>query len=138
MSETNIYFKKFCENLALLGLTYDEVKRDYKYSGGTKGAHKNYFDLCFPMDNNPKKEELCLCEHPIVDNCYLSKGFDINTILIVGNCCIKNLLINHLELVFIVAHLIRIDYLTIVMIVRNMLNAVILRNAYHVIHLVKD
>ena len=76
MSETNIYFKKFCENLALLGLTYDEVKRDYKYSGGTKGAHKNYFDLCFPMEDKPQKEELCLCEHPIVDNCYLSKDFE--------------------------------------------------------------
>ena len=36
---SNIYFKKFCENLEALGLTYEEVKRDYKYSGGTKGAH---------------------------------------------------------------------------------------------------
>jgi hypothetical protein len=85
----NIYFKKFCENLEALGLTYEEVKRDYKYSGGTKGAHKNYFDLCFPMNSRPDKIKICLCEHPIVENCYLSKDFDINTILIVGNCCIK-------------------------------------------------
>ena len=45
----NIYFKNFCKNLEALGLTYEEVKRDYKYSGGSKGPHKNYFDLCFPI-----------------------------------------------------------------------------------------
>ena len=85
----NIYFKNFCKNLEALGLTYEEVKRDYKYSGGTKGRHKNYFDLCFPMNNRPDKIQSCLCEHPIVENCYLSKDLDYDTILIVGNCCIK-------------------------------------------------
>ena len=30
-----------------------------------------------------------MCDHPIVENCYISKDFDINTLLIIGNCCIK-------------------------------------------------
>jgi hypothetical protein len=85
----NIYFRNFCDNLDALGLTYAEVKRDYKYSGGTNGPHKNYFDLCFPMNTKPEKKRYCLCDHFIKDNCYLSKDFDIDTILIVGNCCIK-------------------------------------------------
>ena len=84
----NIYFRNFCDNLDALGLTYAEVKRDYKYSGGTNGPHKNYFDLCFPMNTKPEKKRYCLCDHFIKDNCYLSKDFDIDTILIVGNCCI--------------------------------------------------
>jgi hypothetical protein len=85
----NIYFKNFCKNLEELGLTYEEVKRDYKYSGGSKGSHKNYFDLCFPIQDIPEKVVNCLCEHPIKDNCYLSKDFEYDTILKLGNCCIK-------------------------------------------------
>ena len=84
----NAYFKNFCKNLEALGLTYEEVKQDYKYSGGSKGSHRNYFDLCFSGDI-PEKVLECLCEHPIKDNCYLSKDFDYDSILIVGNCCIK-------------------------------------------------
>ena len=85
----NIYFKNFCKNLEALGLTYEEVKRDYKYSGGSKGPHKNYFDLCFPIQDIPEKVVNCLCEHPIQVNCYLSKDFEYDTILKLGNCCIK-------------------------------------------------
>jgi len=91
----NIYFKRFCENLEALGLTYEEVERDYKYSGGNldeegyETRHSRYFDLCFPRDPFPDKINKCMCDHPIVENCFISKDFDINTILIVGNCCIK-------------------------------------------------
>ena len=85
---TNPYFRNFCDNLEALGLTYAEVKRDYKYSGGSKGRHRNYFDMCFPMYSLPNKKRNCLCDHPIEENCYLSKDFDYDTLLIVGNCCI--------------------------------------------------
>ena len=85
----NAYFRNFCDGLDSLGLTYAEVKRDYKYSGGTKGRHKNYFDLCFPTETRPRRRRHCLCNHPIDENCYLSKDFDIDTLIIVGNCCIK-------------------------------------------------
>ena len=37
----------------------------------------------------PDKVLKCMCDHPIVENCYISKDFDINTLLIIGNCCIK-------------------------------------------------
>ena len=134
MSVNNVYFKKFCDNLLLLGLTYDEVKRDYKYSGGTKGAHKNYFDLCFPMEDKPEKEELCLCEHPIVDNCYLSKDFDINTILIVGNCCIKKFIDQSSRTCLHCSTPHKEYILLFLMIVRNILNVVILKSVYLVIH----
>jgi len=91
----NKYFKKFCENLEELGLTYEEVERDYKYSGGNldeddgETRHSRYFDLCFPRDPFPEKVKKCLCDHPIVENCFISKDFNIDTLLIIGNCCIK-------------------------------------------------
>ncbi len=91
----NKYFKRFCENLEALGLTYEEVERDYKYSGGNldeegcETRHSRYFDMCFPRDPFPDKVKKCMCDHPIVENCYISKDFDINTLLIIGNCCIK-------------------------------------------------
>jgi hypothetical protein len=91
----NKYFKKFCENLEALGLTYEEVERDYKYSGGNldedgcETRHSRYFDMCFLRDPFPDKVKKCMCDHPIVENCFISKDFDINTLLIIGNCCIK-------------------------------------------------
>lgn len=84
----NAYFKNFCRNLEVLGLTYEEVHRDYKYSGG-RGGKSDYFKMCFPNHERPEPVDKCLCEHPIQQNCFISKDFDINTILIVGNCCIK-------------------------------------------------
>ena len=33
-NKNNVYFRNFCENLEKLGLSYEEVERDYKYSGG--------------------------------------------------------------------------------------------------------
>ena len=87
----NKYFKKLCENLELLGLNYEDVKRDYRYSGGCNGEvrHNRYFTNCFPNKETPKLVEECLCEHPIQENCYISKDFQIDTILILCNCCIK-------------------------------------------------
>jgi hypothetical protein len=98
MSNTtnNKYFNRFCEALIERGLTYEEVQRDYKYSGGSCGTeedlpneHSRYFDLCFPHDNFPDKVSNCICDHPIKKNCYISKDFKYDTIIILGICCIK-------------------------------------------------
>lgn len=92
----NIYLENFCKSLEALGLTYDEVVKNYKYSGGNRDpktdedtTHSNYFSLCFPYDEFPENVLKCLCEHPIINNCYITKDNDIDTLLIVGMCCIK-------------------------------------------------
>jgi len=92
MSKTNeTYLKKLCDALFIKGLNYDDVKRTYKYSGGSNGdkRHENYFFKCMPAASVPELVEECLCGHAIKENCYITKDFDINTILILGNCCIK-------------------------------------------------
>jgi len=83
------YFKNLCKNLEAMGLSYEEVSKNYKYSGGTKGSHSNYFDLCFVNISQPQRVSRCLCEHEIKENCYISKDNDFSTIIILGNCCIK-------------------------------------------------
>ena len=45
--------------------------------------------MCFPRDPFPDKVKKCMCDHPIVESCFISKDFDVNTLLIIGNCCIK-------------------------------------------------
>ena len=85
----NTYFKNLCKNLEAMGLSYEEVSKDYKYSGGTKDRHSNYFKLCFVNTHYPDRVSQCLCEHEIKENCYISKGNDFSTIIILGNCCIK-------------------------------------------------
>jgi len=103
MIRTNKYYlNNLCRALEEKGLTYDEVKTSYKYSGGrgsdnsdplhehaSETRHSRYFNLCLPNAERPEPVEACLCEHPIVENCYITKNFDIDTILILGNCCIK-------------------------------------------------
>jgi hypothetical protein len=86
----NIYFRNFCESLDCFGLTYEEVKNNYVYSGGdTFEEDINYYKMCFPNQSLPRKHSRCLCDHPIENNCYISKNFDPFTILNVGRCCIK-------------------------------------------------
>ena len=102
----NYYLNNFKKALEERGLSYDEVKTTYKYSGGrgcdnadplhefaSDTRHSRYFELCFPNKPRPDQVETCLCEHPINENCYISKNFDIDTILILGNCCIKKFIV---------------------------------------------
>lgn len=102
IKKKNFYFMNLCKNLEQMGLSYDEVKKNYRYSGGrgnddtnsehefaSETRHSRYFNQCFPNGERPQHVEICLCEHPIVENCYISKNFEIDTILILGNCCIK-------------------------------------------------
>jgi hypothetical protein len=95
-NKNNKYFKRFCEALAERGLTYEQVQAEYKYSGGNvdfnddmANEHSRYFNMCFPHDTQPERVFECLCDHPIKNNCYISKDFDYDTILILGICCIK-------------------------------------------------
>ena len=74
------------------GIDPDDVKENYKYSGGNHHSrHTNYFNLIFPkMDLSlMRKEEYCICGVYIVHNCYITKNNDIDTLIIIGNCCIK-------------------------------------------------
>ena len=92
MSKTNeTYLNKLCDALFIKGLNYEDVKCTYKYSGGSNGdkRHENYFFKCMPTASVPELVEECLCGHAIKENCYITKDFDISTLLILGNCCIK-------------------------------------------------
>ena len=79
--------KRFMKGLEDRGYTYDEIKY-WKYCGGNKGSHLNYYMLCFNGLPTPKKEEYCVCNHLIEENCYITDK-DKKKILVIGNCCIK-------------------------------------------------
>ena len=91
VQSNNKYFKHLCENLESLGLNSEDVKQNYRYSGGNEGRHKKYFDKCFPNKKIPELVDKCLCEHPIQENCYISNDFQIDTILILVIVALKNL-----------------------------------------------
>ena len=80
----NIYFKNLCKNLEALGLNYESVSQEYKYSGGSNDHHCNYFKLCFKDKDQPKRISKCLCGHQIKENCYISKNNDYSTLIILG------------------------------------------------------
>jgi hypothetical protein len=89
-TKMNIYLKNFIEALKEYDLTFEEVQQNYRYSGGDHSSRLNYFNLCMPTGTpTPEKVFKCLCGHDIKRNCYITKDFDVNTILILGNCCIK-------------------------------------------------
>jgi len=67
-------------------LTYEDVKDNWRYCGGDKKSHFNYWKLVYKDKELPKKENTCVCSHYIQENCYITDG---NNILVVGNCCIK-------------------------------------------------
>jgi len=79
-------YKKFLEGLEKLGID-EETFKIYKYAGGNKGRHYNYFKLNGLLDELPEQKDKCVCNHDIVENCYLVSP-DKN-VLILGNCCIK-------------------------------------------------
>lgn len=86
MTATDKLSHRFIEGLEKYNLTYEEIK-DWKYAGGNKGRHYNYFVMIcgdnakpLPHTNN------CVCNHYIEENCYIRNG---NDFLILGNCCIK-------------------------------------------------
>ena len=81
--------KKFIKGLAEYNLTEEEVKKNWKYCGGDRGRHYNYFKLSCPNDDEPEHTNECVCKHYIEENCYITNGEEI---LVLGNCCIKKFL----------------------------------------------
>jgi len=77
--------KRFENGLKKFGVTMDDLK-NFKYCGGDKGTHLNYYKICFPHEDLPDEEEKCICGHRISENCYITNG---NVCLTIGNCCIK-------------------------------------------------
>lgn len=79
--------QQFIKGLQNYGLTYDEIKNsNWKYCGGRRGRHFNYFKLCCKDDDLPELINECVCGHHIKENCYITDG---EQILVLGNCCIK-------------------------------------------------
>ena len=78
--------EKFIEGLAEHGLTYEEVKQNWKYAGGDSRHHFNYFLLCHTEHDQPDWTDRCVCDHIIKENWYITDGTDF---LVIGNCCIK-------------------------------------------------
>jgi hypothetical protein len=79
----NLHRRAFLEALAREG---DPDPNNYAYAGGSKGRHLKYF-LNLKVDA-PRARDACLCEHFIVEQCYIRHNVT-QRMLVVGNCCIK-------------------------------------------------
>ena len=62
---------------------------DWRYAGGEKNQHLNYFNLLNLQ--KPEKQDNCLCDHSITENCYIYNK-STNELKVLGNCCIKKFL----------------------------------------------
>ena len=80
------FTQKFIQGLAAHGLTYEDVKQNWKYAGGDTGRHSNYYDMAFSHLQEPEYTDRCVCDHVIQENCYITDGTDM---IAIGNCCIK-------------------------------------------------
>tara|TARA_R110000796_G_C14342091_1_gene410495 strand:- start:55 stop:564 length:510 start_codon:yes stop_codon:yes gene_type:complete len=79
--------QQFINGLENYGLTYNEIlKSGWKYCGGDTGRHRNYFKMVFPNTKIPEPLFKCVCDHVIMEHCYISNGKNLLTL---GNCCIK-------------------------------------------------
>jgi hypothetical protein len=83
------WFDNLIHNIELRGFTYEQFKSEYKYSGGNEGRHLNYFNIVFKNKKTPQQTMHCECNHPILENCYVSNNFDYDSIIVMGSCCIK-------------------------------------------------
>jgi hypothetical protein len=81
--------KRFIKGLLEYNLTEEEVIKNWKYCGGNRKEHFNYFKLSCPGEDFPAQVNECVCRHYIEENCYITNGEEI---LILGNCCIKKFL----------------------------------------------
>lgn len=88
MSTRNLNLtERFIEGLKKYNLTLKDIQEsNWRYCGGNKGRHLNYFRLKNPECALPEYKDHCVCGHEIVENCFITDG---NQILVLGNCCIK-------------------------------------------------
>jgi len=98
-------FPRFVKGLYDRGITYKELVQEWKYVGGDGRSrdenapchitsHQRYFEQVYGNSDYPEWEGYCVCEHIIIENCYMAKRKDINTMIIIGNCCIKRFMPN--------------------------------------------
>ena len=84
------------------GLTVEEVREHFKYSGGDgnrecdasynsvrASRHLAYWHLTRGSEPTPLHRNQCICNVKIVENCYLVDTRNRDLIVIVGNCCIE-------------------------------------------------
>ena len=71
-------------------MDYEIVKNEWKYCGGDRGRHLNYFRLCYKKAKLPCHEDNCVCGQAIQENCFIT---DNKELLVLGNCCIKAFLV---------------------------------------------
>ena len=77
----------FLRGLREYNMTLEDIeKSDWKYCGGNRGHHLNYWRTCHGNMSLPPHETHCVCNHKITENCYITDGKDI---LVLGMCCIK-------------------------------------------------
>lgn len=50
---------------------YGDIKI-WKYCGGDRGRHLNYFRIACKNEKLPEHEDNCVCGHDIVENCYIN------------------------------------------------------------------
>ena len=62
----------------------------YTYFGGRSGSHLKYYikTLRQKKEDMPKREKACICETPIVINCFV-KNMDTKELFVIGKDCIK-------------------------------------------------
>jgi len=82
--------EKFIKGLKEYNLTTKDIEEQgWKYCGGNRGRHKNYFHLFWGKEYElPEHTNKCVCNHSIEENCYITNG-NKEGVLILGNCCIK-------------------------------------------------
>jgi hypothetical protein len=78
--------KQFINGLKNYEIDFEDIKYNFKYCGGNRGSHLNYFRLSCPNDDIPELVDECVCGHKIIENCYITDG---DRLVILGNCCIK-------------------------------------------------
>lgn len=78
---------KFTNGLAKYKISFEDIKNGkFKYCGGDKGRHLNYFNMAYKDWEKPEYDDTCICGHKIIENCYITDG---EYIIVLGNCCIK-------------------------------------------------
>lgn len=77
---------RFINGLKNYDIKIDEIQNNFKYCGGNRGSHLNYFRLSCPSDDIPELIDECICGQKIIENCYITDG---DRLVVLGNCCIK-------------------------------------------------
>jgi len=77
---------RFINGLKNYDIELNEIQNNFKYCGGNRGSHLNYFKLSCPTDDMPELIDECICGQKIKENCFITDG---DRLVVLGNCCIK-------------------------------------------------